>query len=345
MVSQTARPLRVGKFSILVSRRQLTVSILLILVVLVGGVFAMTIGTLPIGLRDVVAVLFGVSDNAQHTQIVLNLRLPRLITAVFAGGALGAAGAVFQSVSRNALGSPDVIGFTTGAATGAITQIVLFQGEPLQVSLGAVVGGMGTAAVVYLLSIKGGVTGGYRLILIGIGVGAVLNAVNGLLLVLGDLDNAVSANLWLSGSLDARNWGHALPVLIGALIILPLLSLFSPPSTLMEMGEDISRQLGIRTERTRLFLMLFAVALTGLATGATGPIAFVALASPQLVLRLAPSRGLPVFSSAFMGSCLLVVADVLTQSLPITASVPIGRMTGILGGIYLIWLLTRTKQV
>ncbi|WP_243226071.1 iron chelate uptake ABC transporter family permease subunit [Microbacterium sp. CIAB417] len=336
---------RFGRLSIVLHPRAIAVTSALIALVLVLGVVGMTVGTLPIPFGDVVAALFGGAETVQQEQVVRGLRLPRVITAIFAGAALGVSGAVFQSVSRNALGSPDVIGFTTGAATGAIMQIVMFQAPPLQVSFGAVIGGLLTAAVVYVLSRKGGVTGGYRLILIGIGVGAVLGALNGLLLVTGDLDNAIAANLWLSGSLDARNWGHALPVMIGTLVIVPLVGALARRASLMEMGDDLAQQLGVRVERTRVLLMLAAVALAGLATGAAGPIAFIALAAPQLVIRLTASRGMPVLSAAAMGACLLVLADILTQVLPITASVPIGRMTGIIGGLYLIWLLTRSKQV
>jgi len=337
--------LRFGRFSVATSRRLVIVTTVLLLLTAILGVYAMTVGTLPISFSEVVGAVFGVGDDPRYENVVRNLRLPRVVTAIFAGAALGLSGAVFQSVSRNALGSPDVIGFTTGAATGAIIQIVMFEAGGLQVAFGAVAGGLLTAAAVYLLSVKGGVSGGYRLILTGIGVGAILAAVNGLLLVTGDLDNAVAANLWLSGSLDARNWTHALPVMIGVLALTPAVVALARRASLMEMGDDIAQQLGIRTERTRIGLMLCAVALAGLATGAAGPIAFIALAAPQLVVRLGAVRGMPVLSAAAMGACLLVLADLCAQLLPIAASVPIGRMTGVIGGLYLIFLLTRSRQV
>lgn len=336
---------RLGRFSVVVSPRLLTVTGLLLGLTAVLGVVAMTIGTLPIPFADVVAALLGENTDTRQVKVVWDLRLPRVLTAIFCGAALGVSGAVFQSVSRNALGSPDVIGFTTGAATGAIVQIVVFQAEPWQISVGAVAGGLLTAAAVHALSLTGGVSGGYRLVLVGIGAGAVLGAVNGLLLVTGDLDNAIAANLWLSGSLDARTWTHALPVLVGTLLIVPMVGALARRASLMEMGDDLAQQLGVCVERTRVLLMLAAVALAGLATGAAGPIAFVALAAPQLVIRLTHARGLPVVSAAAMGACLLISADVVAQSLPFTAAVPIGRITGILGGIYLIWLLTRSKQI
>lgn len=346
--------MRVGRARLLVQPRPALVTSVLVIAVVVLGLTAMTVGTLQIPAGEVASALgalvagwFGVDagEGGSSQHVVQNLRLPRVLTGIFAGAALGVSGAVFQSVSRNALGSPDVIGFTTGAATGAIVQIVVFQAGAWEIALGAITGGLLTAIVVYLLSVKGGVTGGYRLILIGIGVGAVLAAVNGLLLVMGDLDNAITANIWLAGSLDARTWSQAIPVMIGTVVIVPLVLLLAKRAALMEMGDDIASQLGVKVERTRLGIMLLAVLLAGLATGAAGPIAFVALAAPQLALRLTRGRGLPVISAGAMGAALLVAADVLTQLLPTQAAIPIGRVTGIIGGIYLIWLLTRSKQV
>ncbi|MFT4259605.1 FecCD family ABC transporter permease [Microbacterium sp.] len=337
--------LRIGPLSVIISPRLLIVSVALLALVFVLSTVAMQIGTMRLSFGEVVAAVFGVEADPKHAQIVNRIRIPRVVAAIFCGAALGVSGAVFQSVSRNALGSPDVIGFTTGAATGAIAQIVLYQAEPVQVSLSAVGGGLGTALIVYLLSVKGGVTGGYRLILVGIGVGAVLGALNGLMLVLGDLDNAVAANMWLAGSLSARTWTHAVPVMIGTLLLIPIVALLARRASMMEMSDDLAQQLGVRVERTRVWMMVLAVLLAGLAVGAAGPIAFVALAAPQLVTRLARTRGMPVVSAAAMGACILVAADVLSQTLPFDAVVPIGRMTGIIGGLYLIWLLTRSKQV
>lgn len=336
---------RTPRTSVIVSPRMLIVTAALLVAVVVLGVVAMQIGTMSLSFAEVLAAVVGSPADPKHEQIVQRVRLPRVVTAVFCGAALGVSGAVFQSVSRNALGSPDVIGFTTGAATGAITQIVLYQAEPVQVSLGAVGGGLLTALVVYLLSVRGGVSGGYRLVLVGIGVGAVLGALNGLMLVLGDLDNAVAANMWLAGSLSARTWLHAVPVTVGVLVIVPFVAVLGRRASLMEMGDDLAQQLGVRVERTRVGLMVLAVLLAGLAVGAAGPIAFVALAAPQLVSRLTRTRGMPVISAAAMGAVILVAADLLSQTLPLQAVIPIGRMTGIVGGIYLIWLLTRSKQV
>ena len=338
-----ARVMRLGPVSLLVRTRALLTTLVLLGLVAVLAAYALSVGTFRLHVAEVVQILLG-NGGGVGERIVMNIRLPRVLTGVFAGAALGASGAVFQSVSRNALGSPDVIGFTTGAATGAIAQIVIFGGSAVAVALSAVVTGLFTAAVVYLLASKGGRTG-YRLILIGIGVGSILGALNGLMLVRGDLDDAISANLWLAGSLNARTWVHVWPVLVGVVVLVPLVAVLSRRLSMIEMGDDVARQLGVRVERTRLSAVFLAVLLAALATAAAGPIAFVALAAPQLYGRLARMSDLAVFGSASMGALLLIVADLTSQLLPLGLTLPIGRMTGIIGGIYLIWLLTRPRSV
>lgn len=330
--------------SFTITARPIAITLCLTILTLLAALFAITLGRVPIPFIDAVATLLGHGEGGMRQQVILNLRLPRLLVAIFAGAALGVSGAVFQSVSRNALGSPDVIGFTTGAATGALLQIVLFGGGSLAVAVSAMLGGLVTATIVYLLSFKQGATGGYRLVLIGIGAGATLNALNGLMLVKGDLDNAIAANLWLSGSLDARNWDHAWTVMGGALLLVPLVGLAAIRLRMIEMGDDLARQLGVHVEKTRFAMIACAVLLAGVATGAAGPIAFLALAAPQLAARLTASRGIPVFSAAAMGAFLLVIADLVTQYIATDLVLPIGRTTGLVGGLYLLWLLTRSKQ-
>ncbi len=335
---------RSRRVSFAVEMRPVAISLLLATATVLAALFAMTLGRVPVPFIDVITAVLGDGEGGMREQIVFNLRLPRVLVAVFAGASLGVSGAVFQSVSRNPLGSPDVIGFTTGAATGALAQIVIFGGGPLAVALSAVLGGLVTATLVYLLSFKQGVTGGYRLVLTGIGAGATLNALNALMLVKGSLDNAIAANLWLAGSLDARNWDHALTVVAGALLLIPIAALAANRLRMIEMGDDIARQLGVHVERTRFGMIACAVLLVGVATGAAGPIAFLALAAPQLATRLTASRGIPVIGSAMMGAFLLVSADLLTQLFATNVVLPIGRMTGLVGGIYLLWLLTRSKR-
>lgn len=345
MSGASTKVLRVGTLSFRWRTRTLVFCGAILLVGLLLAILLLGTGTLSFSPGEVLGSLTGTGGNATADRVIFRIRLPRLLTALFVGGALGMAGSIFQSISRNALGSPDVIGFTTGAATGAIVQIMLFDAGPLETSVAAVLSGVGTAILVFLLAMKGRTTGGYRLVLTGIGVGAILSGVNTVLLVMGDLDQAASAQLWLAGSLNTRTWSHVVPAAIGFFAILPVAVLHARRLTLLEMGDDAARQLGIGAERTRLVMVLAAVGLTAIATAAAGPIAFIALAGPQLARRLTRSPDVPVVSGALMGMVLLLAADLISQRFPLNLSLPIGSTTGLLGGAYLLWLLTRSRTV
>lgn len=335
------RVLRAGGLSWRWHPRTVVVCGVLLAVAAALAVVAMGRGTIALSPAQVVAALLGDADSPTTERVVRGIRLPRLVTGLGVGAALGTAGALFQSVSRNALGSPDLIGFTTGAATGAVLQIVLLDGGALEAGVWAVGGGAVTAAVVYLLSMSRRGGGGYRLVLVGIGVGALLQALNSLLLTRADLDQALAAEIWLQGSLNGRRWEQAVPVLLVLAVALPLAAASSRRLDVLEMGDDTAAQLGVRAERSRLAAVVLGVALTAVATAAAGPIAFVALAAPQLVRRLTGATGAHLVPSAFLGGTLLVAADLLAQRLPFAWSVPVGLATGLLGGLYLLWLLTR----
>lgn len=302
-------------------------------------------GSLALGPAEVFASLLGQGQDPTAQRIVQRVRLPRVLTASLVGAALGMAGAIFQSISRNPLGSPDVIGFTTGAASGAIVQIILFDAGPLATSLAALAAGLCTALAVVLLARRGATAGGYRLVLVGIGVGASLSGLNSLLLVTGNLDQAMYAQLWLAGSLNTRTWSHVVPAALGLLASVPLALYHGRRLEVLELGDASAAQLGVAVEHVRLQMVLVAVGMTAIATAAAGPIAFIALAGPQLARRLTRSAGVPLLSGALMGAVLLLAADLLGQRLAYVANLPIGLMTGLLGGFYLLWLLLRSRQV
>ncbi|MBG2875422.1 iron chelate uptake ABC transporter family permease subunit [Proteus alimentorum] len=335
---------QLGTWSWIFSLKDIIIAFILFFLMISLAFFALTTGKFPIEFSTLLDIVVGQSEGGIKEKIVMDIRLPRLLTAMGVGAALGISGAIFQSISRNVLGSPDVIGFTTGAATGALLQIIIFNGTVVDIAISTLIGGMATALIVYLLSLKNGVMSGYTMILIGIGIGAILHAFNGLLLVKGNIDNAIMANLWLAGSLNARTWQHVYPTFIGLLILVPLIIFYAKSLTLMEMGDDMAQQLGVHVGRVRWIMIFSAVLLASLATASAGPIAFVALAAPQLVIRLSHSGKLPIVGSALMGSLLLLSADVLSQSLPINITMPVGLMTGVIGGLYLLWLLTRKQR-
>ncbi|MGW1705942.1 FecCD family ABC transporter permease [Streptomyces sp. NPDC002206] len=331
-----------GGFSFRVDVRALVVIVVLAAVgagaaiVLIGsGDYAMTPG-------EVVSTLFG-HGTFQQEFIVTDLRLPRVLVGLLVGAALGVGGAVFQTVSRNPLGSPDVLGFGQGATVGALMVIVLFQGGAAAVAGGAVVGGLVTGVVVYLLAWKRGMHG-YRLVLVGIGSAAMLTAAAQYLITKANLVDATRAVVWMTGSLDGRDWAQVWPLLVVCGLLIPLVLGHGRALRMMEMGDDAAYALGVRVERTRLVLMGCAVLLVAVATAAAGPITFVSLSAPQLARRLTRSPGPNLAPAAFMGAALLLVADWIAMDAFGDRQLPVGVVTGVLGGCYLLWLLVSERR-
>ena len=338
--------LQLGRFSLVWRPRACAAGLGLLILLLLLALLLLGTGKMSLPAPEILAGLTGTGDDPVAARILQRVRLPRVLTAIGVGAALGMSGAVFQSLSRNALGSPDVIGFTTGAATGAIAQITLGSLDPFHTGLAAVGSGLLTATAVLLLARRGGsgAEAGYRLILVGIGMGAVLTGANTLLLVKGELDRVMSAQIWLAGSLSARNWDHVTATLIGLCLFAPLVLLLSRRLNLLEMGDDMARQLGVSAGQSRAVLVLAAVGLCSIGTAATGPIAFIALAAPQIARRLTRAPQVPVITGAITGSVLLLGADLLSQAAPFDLTLPIGLTTGFLGGAYLLFIMASKKQ-
>jgi iron complex transport system permease protein len=271
---------------------------------------------------------------------VVEWRLPRVLLALIIGVALGLAGAVFQALTRNPLGSPDVIGFNTGAYTGVLVVTVLFGSGYYLTAGGALIGGLATAAAVYLLAVKRGVQG-FRLIIVGIAVSAILNSVNQWFIVKVDLQTALAAAIWGQGTLNGLGWDQAGPVALGVGALCVALLLYGPRLALLEMGDDAAAALGVRVEATRLAYLIIGVALTAVTTSAAGPISFVALAAPQLAQRLTRTPGIALIPSAVMGAFLLMVSDWVAQRAFAPTQLPVGIVTVAVGGVYFVWLMIR----
>ncbi|MFJ1756192.1 FecCD family ABC transporter permease [Kitasatospora sp. NPDC088134] len=319
--------------------RAALVAAVLLLALLGTAAWTLTAGDYPLPVRDVLDVLGGGGRRADR-YIVMEVRLPRLLTALLVGAALGLAGALFQTLARNPLGSPDVIGFTVGSATGALAVILLIGGSAATVAGGAVVGGLATSLLVYLLARRGG-THGYRLVLVGIGVSALLASLNSYLIARASFGDAQSATVWLTGSLHARGWEHCTPMALALLLLLPAAVLLGRPLRMLEMGQDTAASLGVRTEAVQLWLVLIGVGLTAAATAAAGPVPFVALIAPQAVRRLTRTTGPNLLGSALLGALLLALSDLAAQRLLAPTQLPVGVLTGVVGGGYLLWLIAR----
>ncbi|MER6038805.1 FecCD family ABC transporter permease [Streptomyces sp. NPDC101171] len=331
-----------GGLSLRLDVRALTVVALLLLAACAAGVALIGTGDARIPAADVLRTLAG--DGTAYQDFIVNeLRLPRVLVGLLVGASLGLGGALFQAVSRNPLGSPDVLGLSQGSTAGALVVIVLMSGSAAQVTAGALAGGLVTGFAIYLLAWKQGVHG-YRLVLVGIGVSAIVTAVNGYLLTKADLVDATRAVVWMTGSLNGRDWEQVWPLLWLCAVLVPLVLAHARGLRMMEMGDDVANALGVRVQRVRLVLMVSAVLLTAAATAAAGPVSFVALTAPQLARRLTRSPGPNLLPSLCMGAALLVTADWAAQRAFGADQLPVGVVTGVLGGCYLLWLLVAERR-
>lgn len=330
---------RGGAVSLRVRRRALLATGGLLLVALAIGAVNLASGDFPVPLVDVLRSLTGRGDPGTDF-IVLDLRLPRVATALLVGAALGASGAVFQSLTRNPLGSPDFVGLTVGAATGALVVILLLDGGELRVAAGAILGCLLTAGTVYLLAFRRG-TQAFRLVLMGIGVSALLESFNSFLIMRARLDDAVAAQVWLVGSVSGRSWSEVAIVGTALAVLLPVLLYHGRHLAMLNLGDETATLHGVPVERTRALLALASVGLAAAATAAAGPVAFVALAAPHLAARLTRAPGANTLAAAMLGGALLTGSDWLAQRVLPGGDLPVGVVTATLGGGYLIWLLAR----
>jgi iron complex transport system permease protein len=327
-----------------IERRTIAVGFALATAVLLAGVVGLASGDYGLSVGDVVRGLFVPSDDPFTIVVLRDLRIPRVLAAALVGAALGVSGAILQSISGNPLGSPDIVGFTTGAATGALLQIIVFDASTNGVALGAVVGGLGAAAAMYALAYRDGVSG-YRLVLVGIGLAAMLQAANTWLIVRADLSAAQVGAQWLAGSLNAVTWGEVATITATVLILVPVAMALRRELAALALGDPVAIALGVSAERTRRRLILISLLLVAVATAITGPIAFVALAAPQLARRLTRTAMVGLGTAALMGALLVIVGDIVAQRLFAPTQLPVGVVTGTLGGGYLIWLLSREWRV
>ena len=340
----TTRTFRTRWFSTRVPVRLVVVAAGLFAAAVALAVVAMTLGDYPLSFTEVRVALTGGGERF-HRTIVVEWRLPVATAAIAFGALLGIGGAIFQSLTRNPLGSPDVIGFDAGSYTAVVvTILVLGSGSYWNVAAAAVIGGLSTAFVVYVLAYRRGIQG-FRLIIVGIGVSAVLRSVNDYLITRADLDDAMTVGFWNAGSVTGVTWSSMLPALVVATAVVVGAALLSPALRTLELGDDTAVTQGARPGRSRLWLMITGVATVALVTAAAGPIGFIALVAPQLARRLTRTPGVSLLAAAAMGSALLTCAHLVTEVIAqVYRPIPVGLITVCLGGVYLIWLLIRETR-
>ncbi|MGF0119993.1 MULTISPECIES: FecCD family ABC transporter permease [unclassified Pseudoclavibacter] len=319
-----AMPLRV---------RTLIVSVIAAAAILILGILALGLGTYPLTPNAVVRALLGGGDALDRT-VVFEWRLARVVAAIVLGGFLATAGALFQTVTRNPLASPDILGLSNGAFTGMLVSVVAFSASWPLMTAGAVLGGLVTALLIWGLA-RGGGAQGFRLIVIGIGISAMLASLNTWMLLEVELETAMFASAWGAGTLN----GVTAPPLVGAIAcgipLLALLLLTAPQLRQLDLGDDMAAATGTRPQLVRAVVLLAAVGLVSISTAVIGPVVFVALAAPQIARRIARTPYLSLPLSALVGALLLLGSDLVAQHvLPVT--LPVGVVTVSVGGLYLI---------
>jgi iron complex transport system permease protein len=322
-------------------RRRRTLIEVLVVGVVVVFVLSLMVGRTFYGPAEVLGVLLG-QDVPGAGFTVGRLRLPRAVLAVAAGLCFGLGGVTFQTMLRNPLASPDIIGISSGASAAAAFAIVTLSLDDAQVSAFAIVAGLAVAVLVYLLSKKGGVAG-TRLVLIGIGIAAMLDSLTAYVLSGAAQWDLQEATRWLTGSLNGTSWPQVVPVLIALAVLTPVLLSQSRDLSVTQLGDDAASALGVRVDRTRLIVIVAAVGLISFATAACGPIAFVAFLSGPIAARIVGPNGSLLVPSALVGALLVLVADVVGQY-ALGTRFPVGVVTGVLGAPYLIYLIVRTNR-
>lgn len=312
--------------------------------------------TIPDFFRILTAHLTGGEKIPGASFIVMESKLPRAVIGTMIGVAFGLSGGLFQTMLRNPLASPDVIGISYGASAAAVTAIVVFGATGAAVSGAALVGALAVAALIYGISRSGSLgagagaggssAAGNRLILAGVGIASALGAVVNFLLARTDIRTAADALVWLNGSLNSASWDRAGVLALAILALVPATALLAGPLRILELGDDTAAGLGIRVDRTRLGVVLTAVALAAVATAAAGPVAFVAFLAGPIARRFTRKASLP--ASALVGALIVLAADYFAANLaPLLldgTALPVGVVTGALGAPFLLWLLVTANR-
>lgn len=318
-----------------------SVTVLLSLLTLALCITALLLGNTQYSLDVVVRVLFGEPIEGA-TFAIGTLRLPRMLASLLVGIAFGLAGSTFQTMLGNPLASPDIIGVTSGSSVAAVFCLLVLRTSGYVVSIAAVLCGLLVATLIYVLS-RGGSFSGSRLILIGIGVQAMLNAVVSFLLLKASQYDVPSALRWLSGSLSGIRMTQIPSLIIAVTIFGSLILILGRSLRLFELGEQSAIALGVRTDRIRLLLIVSAVFLIAFSTAVTGPIAFVAFLAGPIATRLVGTGTSNQLPAGLVGASLVLGADLLGQ-FAFDTRFPVGIITGILGAPYLLFLLIQMNR-
>ncbi|RCV88587.1 FecCD family ABC transporter permease [Billgrantia montanilacus] len=324
--------------SLLIDRRAFTACLLLLAALMAASLAYLAMGSSGLAPRAVLPALVG-RGEMMAVFLVQELRLPRLVAACLTGAAFGVAGCLMQTLARNRLATPGIIGIDNGATAFAVASVVGL-GVSLAPPAMALAGAATAAAITFGLAAGGG-TRGYRFIIAGIGVGAVFGAITQLLLAKVAIDTANAAYPWTVGSLNARPAGAVTLLAIGLAVGLAAALGLTRSLSLLRFSDAVATTLGIHVARRRWQVLVVSVLLTGLAVAVAGPVGLVGLIGPEIARSLSSPRGVPVVASALAGALVMVLADLAGRVLLAPIEIPVGIVTSVVGGPWLLWILLR----
>ena len=321
-------------------RKMYTVTLYLVCILIVFAVLSLMIGNTWYSLQEVFSTVF--MQQGDHAFTILNLRLPRMINGILCGIAFGLAGSTFQKLLRNPLASPDIIGVSAGASIGALFSILVLQLSGSSVSIAAIISGLVCTSLLFLLARKDHFSNG-KLILIGIGAQAFLNAIISYLLLRAAQYDVASALRWLSGSLNHVTMENAISLVGPVVIIAIILCLKNHHLSILELGDGFATTLGINVTFTKVVLFICALLLIAFASSVSGPIASVAFLSGPIASRINKGNTPSIMQAGLVGAILVLVANLIAQN-AFDARYPVGVITGILGAPYLLYLLLQWNK-
>ncbi|TXK08775.1 iron ABC transporter permease [Microbacterium saccharophilum] len=309
--------------------------------VLVVTIVSLSLGDYAIGPAELWRTLLGGGDRVQ-SYVVFQVRAPRLVMALLVGAALGAAGALLQSLLRNPLASPDLLGISAGSGAAAVFGILILGLTGPLLAIAAFAGGLVVAAFLLLAGSRRA-DGGFRLILAGVGVAFLCVAVTNYLMVRAKVELAQAALIWLTGSLASTPWWNVAIVAGAVLLAVPAVVACARWLPLTQMGAATAASLGVPPSTVRIVAVLAAVLLTSVTCAFVGPIAFIALCAPAIARPLLGHGAVGIGTSAAVGAFLLTSADLVAQFALPGYSLPVGVVTGAIGAVFLLWLLATSK--
>ncbi|WP_153125942.1 FecCD family ABC transporter permease [Peribacillus tepidiphilus] len=342
---------RIGRnLSFLIDKKASFVVFILLLITVGVTIVSASIGQLYISPLEVVKALAG-AGNDMHQTVIHSFRLPRILIALLVGMSLAVAGGILQGVIRNPLASPDIIGLTGGASVAVVGFLAIFSDDnnSLVVSinwlpLSAFIGASVTAIIVYILAWKNGVSP-IRLVLVGVGISALMQAGTTMMMIMGPIFQASQANIWITGTVNGSKWADVkilFPLVIALLFIVLVLA---RNLNVQELGEEIAVSVGSKIQAQRFMLIAAATALTGGAVAFAGGIGFVGLMAPHMARRLVGSAfGALLPTSALIGALLVMIADLIGRILFAPLEIPAGVFTASIGAPYFIYLLYKTRH-